>query len=103
MHDTFLRMIGESILMNLLRLSRGSEIIFKNVQTEKQLLSLREIEVLLWYYVGKINLAIADIFYVSINTIKNHVHNAIYKLGVENRAQAATLPHKMDFLKWLKF
>jgi len=69
------------------------------VQTEKQLISPREIEVLRWVYSGKTNPEIADILYVSVNTIKNHVHNAISKLGVENRAQAANKARKMDLLK----
>jgi DNA-binding NarL/FixJ family response regulator len=80
-------------------LQQGSETILKNAQTEKQLISPREIEVLRWVYSGKTNPEIADILYVSVNTIKNHVHNAISKLGVENRSQAANKAQEMDLLK----
>jgi len=67
--------------------------------TVKQLISSREIEVMLWVGSGKTNPEIADILGVSVNTIKNHVHNAISKLGVENRSQAAAKTKQMNLLK----
>ncbi len=98
MHHAFLR-----VMNNIYR--------YKNIPTkldqipptilkiEKQLISPREIEVLRWVNSGKTNPEIADILYVSVNTIKNHVHNAIAKLGVENRSQAANKAQEMELLK----
>jgi len=83
MHHAFLRVMNDrqKSMYKSVELGQGSETILKNVQTEKQLISPREIEVLRWVYSGKTNPEIADILYVSVNTIKNHVHNAISKLG----------------------
>jgi len=101
MHHAFLRVMNDrhKSMHKSVELEQGSETILKNVQTEKQLISSREIEVLRWVYLGKTNPEIADILYVSVNTIKNHVHNAISKLGVENRSQAANKAQDMDLLK----
>jgi len=101
MHHAFLRVMNDrqKSMYKSVELGQGSETILKSVQTEKQLISPREIEVLRWVYSGKTNPEIADILYVSVNTIKNHVHNAISKLGVENRAQAAKKAKEMDLLK----
>ncbi len=101
MHHAFLRVMNDrqKSMYKSVELGQGSETILKSVQTEKQLISPREIEVLRWVYSGKTNPEIADILYVSVNTIKNHVHNAISKLGVENRAQAANKAKEMDLLK----
>ena len=101
MHHAFLRVMNNrsKSLNKPAETEQGSATLVKNVQTEKQLISPREIEVLRWVYSGKTNPEIADILYVSVNTIKNHVHNAISKLGVENRSQAANKAQDMDLLK----
>ncbi|CEN56282.1 XrtB/PEP-CTERM-associated transcriptional regulator EpsA [Candidatus Methylopumilus turicensis] len=101
MHHAFLRVMNDrrKSANKPVEIEQRSELIEKTFQTEKQLISPREIEVLRWVFKGKTNPEIGEILYVSINTVKNHVHNAISKLGVENRAQAATLAHKMNLLK----
>jgi len=53
-------------------------------------LSAREIEVLNLIYLGYTNAYIADILELSVNTVKNHVHNILKKLAVGNRTQALT-------------
>jgi len=68
-------------------------------KAEKQPITDREKEVLQWVQTGKTNPEIASILYISTNTVKNHVHSAISKLGVENRVQAATKAHKLGMLK----
>ena len=64
--------------------------VIKNVSnaTQPKIISLREKEVLRWVNEGKTNIEIANILTISSNTVKNHIHNAILKLGVENRFQA---------------
>lgn len=51
-------------------------------------LTPREIEVLRLIGSGMSNQEIADKLYVSINTVKNHVHNILEKLGLPNRRKA---------------
>ena len=48
----------------------------------------REREVLRHLALGESNKAIADVLYVSEETVKTHVGHILSKLGVENRAQA---------------
>ena len=66
---------------------------------EKPLISSREIEVLNWVYLGKTNLEIAKILSISVCTVKNHVHNAMKKLGGENRGQAASIAYRNGLIK----
>lgn len=51
-------------------------------------LTPREIEVLQLLATGATNREIADRLYVSINTIKNHVHSILEKLGLPDRRKA---------------
>jgi len=54
-------------------------------------LSKREIDVLQQMAYGRRNQEIANIFHVSNNTIKTHVHRILQKLGVEDRTQAVVI------------
>lgn len=54
-------------------------------------LSTREFEVLGLLSRGQSNQQIADELFISISTVKNHVHHIIEKLGVSDRVQAAVL------------
>lgn len=56
--------------------------------TEKFALSAREREIALLLYEGKNNNEIAEILFLSTNTIKVHASNLYKKLGVSNRVQA---------------
>lgn len=51
-------------------------------------LSAREIEILHWVRMGKINSEIASILEISTHTVKNHMQNIFRKLDVSNRMQA---------------
>lgn len=53
-------------------------------------LTEREIEVLRLVARGVSNPEIADSLFITINTVKTHLHNILEKLQVENRTQAAT-------------
>jgi len=89
MHQALLRVLGGT-QMNL---AASVEAV-----NEKQLISSREIEVLSWVYSGKTNPEISIILEISVNTVKNHVHKAIAKLGVENRLQAASKANKLGLI-----
>ena len=54
-------------------------------------LSPREVEVLELLARGQSNQQIATDLYISMSTVKNHVHHIIEKLGVSDRGQAAIL------------
>jgi len=57
-----------------------------DVQAE---LSPREIEVLELASEGVTNKDIAERLYISVGTVKNHIHNILDKLHLKNRAQIA--------------
>jgi transcriptional regulator EpsA len=98
MHHAFLRVMNDrGRTMN--KPAETEQCPKEQESTVKQLISAREIEVMRWVGSGKTNPEIADILGVSVNTIKNHVHNAISKLGVENRSQAAAKTKLMNLLK----
>lgn len=55
----------------------------------KDLLTNREIDVLLLVCVGKSNDEIAEELYISANTVRTHMQNIFKKINVPNRFQAA--------------
>lgn len=59
-------------------------------ETEEPALSQREIAVLRCVSQGLTNKEIAKKLSISDGTVKNHVHNALHKLHMENRVQAAS-------------
>ena len=87
MHNAFLRILNISNSSKSLSTDQGED--------KNKMVTSREIEVLQWVRAGKTNSEIASILLISVNTVKNHVHSAILKLGVENRAQAAAMAHKL--------
>ena len=54
-------------------------------------LTARELDVLRLAAGGKTNQAIADALYLSVNTIRNHVQNAIAKLDAHSKLEAVTI------------
>ncbi len=92
MHTALVRMLGVQYgRKSISKLDQG--------KIEKQPITAREKEVLQWVQSGKTNPEIASILYISTNTVKNHVHSAISKLGVENRVQAAAKAYKLGMVK----
>jgi two-component system response regulator DegU len=61
-------------------------------------LSPREVEVLDLLVRGQSNQQIASDLFISMSTVKNHVHNIIRKLGVSDRVQAAILAIEHDLV-----
>jgi DNA-binding NarL/FixJ family response regulator len=56
--------------------------------TIKNILSQREVEILSEIAKGSSNEEIASRLYLSVNTVKHHIHNIFTKLGVDNRRKA---------------
>ena len=61
-------------------------------------LSPRELEVLGLMARGQSNQQIARGLFISISTVKNHVHHIIEKLGVSDRVQAVILAIKRGWI-----
>lgn len=55
------------------------------------LLTLREKEILKFLVAGATNNQIAKRLVISVYTVKNHVHNILEKLGLDNRTQLVSL------------
>lgn len=58
-------------------------------------LTTREAEVLAWIAHGKSNREISEILVISPRTVKKHLERVFTKLGVENRASAASVALRM--------
>lgn len=54
-------------------------------------LTSREAEVLVWIAHGKSNREISEILLISLRTVNKHLERIFAKLGVENRASAASM------------
>jgi LuxR family maltose regulon positive regulatory protein len=61
-------------------------------------LTEREVEVLRLVADGKSNPAIADELFLSVGTVKRHVHNIYGKLGTVNRIEAVTRARTLGYL-----
>ena len=57
-------------------------------------LTPRELEVLHELATDATNHEIADRLFISENTVRNHVHNILEKLGISNRREAISLAHQ---------
>ncbi len=75
---------------HLFRLTSGAGGEGSILQAEFGLTS-REAEILLWVAKGKANKEISDILLISPRTVNKHLERVFDKLGVENRASAASL------------
>jgi two-component system response regulator DegU len=64
-----------------------------------ELLTQRELEILKAIAEGKSNRGIAESFYISEKTVKNHVSSILAKLGVEDRTQAVILAAKRGWIR----
>jgi LuxR family maltose regulon positive regulatory protein len=61
-------------------------------------LSERELEVLGLVAEGLSNREIADKLFLSVGTVKTHVHNIFGKLGVESRPRAIARARELDLV-----
>ena len=61
-------------------------------------LTARELEILKLIAAGRSNPEIAELLYLSLNTVKWHVKNLYGKLGASSRVEAAALAQEFDLL-----
>ncbi|SHE96129.1 two component transcriptional regulator, LuxR family [Seinonella peptonophila] len=96
--------IMEKLVTELRRLSH-QETAFHRIHTTEQstnwqeILTYREMEVLRLMTQGKNNRAISEHLYISEKTVKNHVSNILYKLGVQDRTQAVLMAIKCRWVQ----
>ena len=81
LHAVLMRIVGRLNGQGLPRKLRKGK-------SAKHAITERERDVLKWMQAGKTNSEIAAILKISSMTVKNHVHNILKKLGVENRNNA---------------
>jgi len=79
---------ADEYLLRLTAASAGGE---EGILQGEFALTTREAEVLLWLAKGKANKEISDILLISPRTVNKHLERVFAKLGVENRASAASL------------
>jgi DNA-binding NarL/FixJ family response regulator len=68
-----------------------------NLGATTQVLTPREIEILDLIEQGLTNQQIASRLSLTLNTVKNHVHNLLGKLGVASRGEAVTVSRAMRY------
>jgi LuxR family transcriptional regulator, maltose regulon positive regulatory protein len=62
-------------------------------------LSERELEIVKWMAEGHKNREIADMAFISVNTVKTHAQNLFKKLGVKSRLQAIMRAQQLNLVK----
>ncbi len=65
----------------------------------QSILSQREVDILRELSMGATNNEIASSLFLSVNTVKHHVHSILTKLGLENRRQARTYAKEAGLTK----
>lgn len=90
---------GEMTMRILEQFSQSKEDISDNTAALLSALSQREIEILCELSHGSSNHEIAGKFYLSVNTVKHHIHNILSKLGSVNRKDAVRLAVQAGIIK----
>ena len=81
--------ISGSMTMRILEeFSQHGNSTSREILSKNNALSQREVEILYEIAKGCSNDEIADKLFLSVNTVKHHVHNIFTKLGVDNRRKA---------------
>jgi len=68
----------------------------------QSVLSQREVEILREVALGASNGEIATKLFLSVNTVKHHIHNILSKLRLENRRAAILYAQQAGLLKPIK-
>ena len=81
------------------RLQRLSAEVKRIKEIDTSVLTNRELEILRKIESGCTNQEIAEALFLSLHTVKNHVHNMLSKLNCKNRREAVHLAHANGWLK----
>lgn len=93
-------MDGESYIQPKLVPALNNRLISRDVDKDKiEILTSRELEVLVQVANGMFNKEIATSLNISERTVKNHISNIFKKIGVFDRTQAAVFAIKNDLVK----
>lgn len=91
---------GESYIQPKLIPALNNRLVARDVDKDKiDLLTARELEVLIQVANGKFNKEIATTLNISERTVKNHISNIFKKIEVADRTQAAVFAIKNDIIK----
>ena len=91
---------GESYIQPSLIPALNSRLIARDADKEKiDLLTKRELEVLIEVANGMFNKEIATSLNISERTVKNHIYNIFKKIDVADRTQAAVFAIRNDIIK----
>ena len=91
---------GESYSQPKLIPALNNRLVARDVDKDKiDLLTARELEVLIQVANGKFNKEIATSLNISERTVKNHISNIFKKIEVSDRTQAAVFAIKNDIIK----
>lgn len=91
---------GESYIQPKLIPALNNRLVARDVDKDKiDLLTARELEVLIQVANGKFNKEIATSLNISERTVKNHISNIFKKIEVADRTQAAVFAIKNDIIK----
>ncbi|HXO26185.1 MAG TPA: response regulator transcription factor [Thermoanaerobaculia bacterium] len=66
---------------------------------EREPLTAREREVLAWMATGRCNKEIGSRLHISVQTVKNHVHSILAKLGATRRREALRIAYEIGLLR----
>lgn len=93
-------MNGESFIQPALIPALNSRLVSRDVDNDKiDLLTRRELEVLIQVANGMFNKEIATALNISERTVKNHISNIFKKIDVNDRTQAAVFAIKNNLIK----
>lgn len=91
---------GENYIQPRLIPTLNSRLVSRDVDKDKvQLLTQRELEVLVQVANGMLNKEIATSLNISERTVKNHISNIFKKIDVSDRTQAAVFAIKNDIIR----
>lgn len=91
---------GESYIQPKLIPALNNRLVARDVDKDKiDLLTARELEVLIQVANGKFNKEIATSLNISERTVKNHISNIFKKIEVSDRTHAAVFAIKNDIIK----
>ena len=103
--EGYLTYISEAtdILLAIFQVNRGKKYYDTDIYINKknkfeEKLTLRENEILKLVALGKRNREIANTLYISENTVKKHIINIFYKLGLNDRVEAISYAYNMMIL-----